>query len=445
MQYYSSISYFISLFLFIFYLILKYNKRKYIISAFNVGLFSYAFIIFLMPIIFFYNNKSWYALGIKSASSMRYWLSKSVLINSLGFTVSLLVLIYYEFNKKKSTWIERKTIKLTPCINSSILKIFFWIMIIVWYYIVFKYNHTLPILNGGRTFYVNLGISPIYLASKEIISIYVLYFGITYINNKRNLFKFLLATLTLFFGGSRSSLLIDTITPLAIIYIYQISKGKSRHIMNNSEKKKAIRKILMMMPFVAIVGIIISIFRSGSIISQSSIIREFFYGNTFSDIRDGAHILKRFSEKGNLFLYGKTYIAALISFIPSSVSNYRTIWSWGRFSTVYLFNMNNHLGFRGGNSMEAYFNFGFFGVIFMGMFWGALMGMLERIFYIFVLEQKQITGKEYFIWMPFIGLRSAITISSGTYNIYVDFLFLILILCVSNFFAIPGKTYNRKT
>lgn len=435
MQYFSATSYFICLTVFIYYLIIKYNKRRYIISVFNVNLFIYAFTIFFMPIIFYFTDESWNALGIKQAVPMRYWLSKSVLINSLGFTVSLLVLMRGEFSRKKNTWIERKIIKLTPCINGSVLDVFFWMVIAVWYYIVFKYNHTLPILNEGRSFYANLGISPIYLASNKIITLYTLYFGMTYINNKRNFLKFLLASFTVFSGGSRSSLLIEAITPLAIIYIYQIAKDKGRHIMNNADKRRVVRKILFLLPVIAVAGIIISLFRSGNIIGLKLIIREAFYGNTFSDIRDGAHILKRFSEKGNSFLYGKTYIAALISFIPSSVSNYRTIWSWGRFSTVYLFNMYNHLGFRGGDSMEAYFNFGFLGVIFMGMLWGALMGVLERIFYIFIFEQKQITGKEFFIWMILIDLRSAVIISAGAYNFYVDLLFLILVLCVSNIFC----------
>lgn len=83
------------------------------------------------------------------------------------------------------------------------------------------------------------------------------------------------------------------------------------------------------------------------------------YGNTFSDFRDGALIVRQFHFVLNdSFLYGLTYFAGFLSFIPSSLSPFRLDWSWGRFSTNMLNGWTGeHFGLRGGQFMESYINF----------------------------------------------------------------------------------------
>ncbi len=67
------------------------------------------------------------------------------------------------------------------------------------------------------------------------------------------------------------------------------------------------------------------------------------YGNTFSDLRDGAFILYGYDAKYDDFLYGKTYIADILSFLPKSKIEFRQIWSYGLFTTTTLFGWDKPL------------------------------------------------------------------------------------------------------
>ena len=59
---------------------------------------------------------------------------------------------------------------------------------------------------------------------------------------------------------------------------------------------------------------------------------EVLYGNTFSDLRDFAWVLTGFNDS---FLYGKTYLSALLGFIPSSLFEYRVIYGIGDITNYY--------------------------------------------------------------------------------------------------------------
>lgn len=80
------------------------------------------------------------------------------------------------------------------------------------------------------------------------------------------------------------------------------------------------------------------------------------------------------------YLGGKTYIAACLSFLPSSISKYKFTWGWGRFSSMQLIGWNNHTGFHAGKSTEAFFNFGWIGVILTSVIKAYFFSMTEKIF-----------------------------------------------------------------
>lgn len=99
------------------------------------------------------------------------------------------------------------------------------------------------------------------------------------------------------------------------------------------------------------------------------------YGNNFSDLRDFGWV---YSGWNHAFWGGKTYLAALFSFIPRVVSHFRDTWGLGvvTASTVGL-DPQVHPGLRPGDFGEAFFNFGLPGVVLVGMILGILVKRVD--------------------------------------------------------------------
>ena len=94
----------------------------------------------------------------------------------------------------------------------------------------------------------------------------------------------------------------------------------------------------------------------------------------------GAFILKGWKKSGLGYLGGKTYLAALLSFVPGSILKFKRVWYWGYFSTNKLFGWKNHPGLRGGNVLEAYLNFGWIGVVIAAIIQGYTAAYIENLF-----------------------------------------------------------------
>ena len=112
------------------------------------------------------------------------------------------------------------------------------------------------------------------------------------------------------------------------------------------------------------------------------VVDSYKYGNNFSDIRDFAWIIQGW--KGDLLL-GKTYLSGYTPFIPSYISDFRTRWGWGRWSSSTAgLNPRKHGGLRGGLFSEAYFNFGLIPMALIafgtGIFYGSV-AKAENYFY----------------------------------------------------------------
>lgn len=99
------------------------------------------------------------------------------------------------------------------------------------------------------------------------------------------------------------------------------------------------------------------------------------FGNNFSDLRDFAWILSYWDKT---FLYGKSYLAALISFIPSSLIEFRQHYNIAAYTNDFLgFDSRLHPGLRPVIFGESYLNFGIVGVIFIGFIGGYITKFVD--------------------------------------------------------------------
>lgn len=431
--------YVLAIMLFALYLLIKLINRKYIFSIFNISLFIYCFSVFISPI-FYSAPEAWTALSVTDYTVYRPYLDKCLTINCLGLILTFSAMLFVEFSrgKKVCAVVGKQSGKL----HEEVLEYSFFVFAALWYVIVFAFNGNLPLFSG-RTFYYDTGISPIYLALNELMLIYSLYFGVRLVYEKKDLLKFVVAVLTLIFTGNRGPVLVSVLVPTAILFIY----GKSK----TAGGFKNLVKLLLLFLAVGLFGIMLGLVRNGQDFSLKEIVAELLYGNTFSDIRDGAFILKGYEAKfGNTYLYGKTYFAGIISFIPSRFSAFRVEWSYGRVTTYALFGWENHFGLRGGAVMEAYLNFGYLGILFFAILQGVLYAQLEKIFYyIFCLKNIKNRGKELLVAYVISSLNSCLICTSGMYNIYVDLLFLLMLVVFGGLFVkraapIRSNGYKRE-
>lgn len=433
------------------YLMEKYRKRLYIFSAFNISLFTYCLSLMIAPV-FFKLDSTWNALGISYAGSMTDYMNKSFMLNGIGFLIFIMILMISEFYAKKRKRIINFSIKISNSISECVINMCFVFMILFWYMICLRYCNGLPLIKANRTFYLYTSVSSIYLFLNEGIMLCTMYYGITTIYRKKNMLFLFLGVFTVAMQGNRSSLFSNLLAPLIIIYIYHKQREKIIRSLKNYHKggninkhiyktfksllRSSSRKLIFALLIIFVVAVIWQFIRNGRFgnITILSIFDEIINGNTFSDFRDGAYILKGFERKTNgSFLFGKTYLAAIISFIPSSISSFRQTWSWGRYTTYGLFGYIYHFGLRGGNAMEAYINFGWLGVVVMCSLQGYFAGMVENIFYeLFIINTREITGKEYFLADVFSVMYGVICISSGAYNVYAILVLIFAMIAITS-------------
>ena len=141
-----------------------------------------------------------------------------------------------------------------------------------------------------------------------------------------------------------------------------------------------------------------------------------FYGNNFSDLRDFAWV---YSAWDHIYWGGKTYIAALLAFIPRFASHFRDTWGLGvaTASTV-GFDPEVHPGVRPGAFGEGYFNFGLLGVVAVGLLLGIVTRRVDsEVKHAFALSQPSMMKA--FAWTMLLGIAGAFAVSAGFSGIYV--------------------------
>jgi oligosaccharide repeat unit polymerase len=132
-------------------------------------------------------------------------------------------------------------------------------------------------------------------------------------------------------------------------------------------------------PFVLGAAVYIGLIRNDEFYLSNSV--ELFtgtllYGNEFSDIRDFGWILTGWDGH---YRQGITYVAALFSFIPSDIFTWRREngMVWQLTGPLGLMDQG-HTGLRPGPFGESFINFGYLGVISMGLFLGTLSTLIDN-------------------------------------------------------------------
>lgn len=404
--------------MFIFYIGYKFYNRKYIISVFNINLYIFAFAL-LFTSYFQFTNEAWGFLNVNNPSEYYKYLDKIIRINCIGFISYLIAMIIIEFKLFSGRFINRfinafnNINKKVERLNNRYIKIIFIFCVIGWCGLILIVGD-IPLF-GDRLIFNKANfriLRPFYLILNYMISIIGSYFALKVVINKRKIDSiFLIITiLILLFTGNRGPVMFLLLN-IFMVFVYYTFK-----VMN------ANKLIVLAVSIILVLGISMSFVRNKefSISSLSNSIKnEVIYGNTFSDVRDGAFVLKGFEENFDEYLYGKNYLADIISFIPSSMSEYRSKWSYGSFSTKTLFNMEDHYGLRGGWFLEPYINFGYIGVIIIALLNGVIMGLAELFFWKDVIMDKNIKFPENQIFITVIlFIVNSMLISSSFSNFY---------------------------
>jgi oligosaccharide repeat unit polymerase len=140
-----------------------------------------------------------------------------------------------------------------------------------------------------------------------------------------------------------------------------------------------------------------------------------FYGNTFSDLRDFAWV---YSAWDHVAWGGKTYLAAIMSFVPRFASQFRDTWAMGAATASTVgFDPQVHPGLRPGIFGESYFNFGLIGVIAVGISVGVILRYVD-----FDVKEAlagaQPSMRKAFAATMLLSIASCITISAGFSGLY---------------------------
>lgn len=407
------------------YFTIKYKKKNYIFSIFNISIiFTSIIATYLVIGPLQYNNQAWHALGVSQSQEYIYYLNKTLTINLIGCIILFVGLMYFEFKNSG----EQRELKIIERISDNISKIPILIiniaLIVTWYGIIFMTIKTLPLF-GHRTFALEYGLQTVYNILNISIAMMSLYYLSKYILDKNKLEGLLaiINLLTLMFTGNRATIIFVPLN-MFVLFMY----------LTNSNPKKITIKIICVIGIALILGIGMDFIRKGDLnIGITNIIENIAYGNTFSDIRDGAFVLNGFENRYDSFLYGKNYIADILAFIPKSVLEFREIWSYGMFSTKTLFGWEGHYGLRGGYFLESYINFGYVGVIIFSIAFAYILSFLEKQFYFYIVQRKNNYNLSIkLVMLDMVNtIAGGIMISSGIANIYPQVIIFIGILILS--------------
>jgi oligosaccharide repeat unit polymerase len=224
-------------------------------------------------------------------------------------------------------------------------------------------------------------------------------------NHRIDKFLFVLFIIVTVFIGSRGGV-IGPILAYFTSYVYFNMKGKI--------------KVTRILSFVFVMLVLIlglSFFRAGSFsfdVLANSFLVQIFYGNSFSDLRDFSWTITMWP--GDYF-YGKTYLAAFISFIPSSISSFRTEWSIGKVTaTMAGYDPKEHPGLRPGLFGESFLNFGVLGIIVLGILLGFAWKYVDHKIKEASYSGNRIEAATAGIATMFI---SSLPITAGFFGIYV--------------------------
>jgi len=216
----------------------------------------------------------------------------------------------------------------------------------------------------------------------------------------------LLLTFGLVFFGARSNLL-AIYSSVLLCYLVKL------------RDRVSIFRILCLIAVVVGVGFYLGNVRAGQY-SPAEFLASFifllFYGENFADLRDFAWV---YSAWNHVFWAGKTYLAALLAFIPRFASQFRDTWGLGAATASTVgFDPQVHPGLRPGGFGESFFNFGLFGVVAVGLMLGIVAWRVDTDVKR-ALDPPETSMMKAFSSAMLLGVAGSFAISAGFSGLYV--------------------------
>jgi oligosaccharide repeat unit polymerase len=235
-------------------------------------------------------------------------------------------------------------------------------------------------------------------------------------------------TVGLVFFGARGNLVAIFVSVLLCYFVWM-------------RNKISVLRITAIVGVITVLGFYLGSLRAGSYSIGGffgTFVDAVFYGNTFSDLRDFAWV---YSAWDHVPWAGKTYLAALLSFVPRFASHFRDTWSLGAMTAATAgFDPEVHPGLRPGIFGEGFFNFGLPGVMAVGL----MLGIIFRRVDLDVkraLSAPQPSMMRAFSSTMLLGVATTLAVSAGFSALYIlagIYLFSWLCVSVERFFR-PRK------
>lgn len=419
---------FAGIFLFFLYLIIKIIKYKYLFSPYNYPLFFLGLTHLLFGPYYLFSDAGWTDGFIYDSKD---FYPQSLLINLIGIDIFLFSLINFEFLIISQINFNNFFLRMARSINLRVTYLFCVAAVVCWFAIISIYNEgMIPLFTGTRAWAEQQPqIRPFYKLTTDILSIFTPCFIMTWVENKKYLAALFIFPLTVLFTGHRGPLITQIIYPSLLYFIYH------RYVQRNMMQKKFLSilfKMIFLLILFLILGLTLVYIRDQRDLSDG-FFSELFYGNTFSDVRDGAVILYgKSSDRNSDLPYGGTYIADLISFIPSYLSDYRQKFSWGKY-TAALFDLVDFGGFRGGISLCPFLGFGYIGIITFSMFMAYLYAYAEKHWQSFLYCKTKNFAKEFIVIKGLILGVAQIFCCSVAFTALYEFLILFIFFYLISF------------
>jgi oligosaccharide repeat unit polymerase len=329
--------------------------------------YSFLFLNFLIPVFIMYPfNGSIYnfiAVGLQF-SALEPYIDQAFAITLFGYFFLWIGRYAYDFFEKKRTFKigERLALLIENNIQSKTALHFLLILtFLLGAAIIMLQIQEGYLFNPRRFFLENHDMRPLFNLAVSIFPLSFLFLSLRSIalGEKSSTFFFFLLLLLSIFLGIRA-ILIGAIVNYFLLKIYA-KKGRANLFLLSLSAVGALCFIFLL-----------EMLREGNpLVGFGKAIINIFYGNNFSEMRDFAWILSCWDEELAL---GKTYLAGFISFLPRFISSYRQEWAISLYTNSLVeLNSEAHPGLRFGLFGEPYINFGYLGVILIGLFSGFLL------------------------------------------------------------------------
>lgn len=430
------ISLIICLFIYFFYFIDKWKRTKLIFSPFNFQIIFFCFVLFVISP-YQYNYliaNTWSSISVGEYIDK---LNEAYFINLLGFSILGLTMMYYEKRHRNSKFFCR--LMSFTYANSRFKLVDLFCMAIGLVFVVYIVIKTggIPIFNGKR-FSTNSA-QFIYLLLNAMVYCCAWYCVGGLLNKSiKNVIILALLGFALLITGNRTPILKIMYAGFILLVSFE---GRINY--------KTIFKQAKYVIVILMIGIVIIAARNGSdIVSFADIIMNYIvYGSTFCDVRDGARVLFGYHNMYTSPLWGKTYLASLLSFVPSSVqgipilssiAEFRQIYSGGTWSTKTLFGISNHYGLRGGMFLPSYTNFGILGIIVIAFILGCWFANCEILFRRLLKNKGKFDLKRIMFSYCFVSMLFELLYAPATFNSFWGYLGVLLLFSFAR-----GKIYTN--